>query len=91
MVNTESKYFAAQESTKTAGILLQKADSWTNNLISNGYLDKLRRMYSSYHGAYYSSVGDAHTVSFSGEQGELVNLPINHMRNLAQHIIIMTT
>jgi Hom_end-associated Hint/Homing endonuclease len=32
-----------------------------------------------------------HQINFTGEQGELVTLPVNHFRNIAQHIYVMIT
>lgn len=90
MDTENNKYFAADEGVKTAGYLRAKVDEWCNNLTSNGFLDKLRSMYCAYHGAYYSDSGSGHQITFSGEQGELVNLPVNHFRNIAQHILNMT-
>jgi hypothetical protein len=84
-------YFAARESSETVSVLLSKAQSWFQNLDSSGYLDKLREMWAAYHGAYYNSVNDGHKISFSGEQGELANLPVNHLRNIAQNMLVMIT
>jgi hypothetical protein len=89
--NSASEYFAAKPAEDCAAIVLSKADSWSNNLQANGYLDKLRMAWSAYHGAYYSDASSGHQITFSGTQGELVNLPVNHLRNLAQHILVMTT
>lgn len=86
-----TQYFAAQEATDAASVIMYKIDQWTNLLESNGYLEKLRMCWSCYHGAYYTSSGNGHQITFSGTQGELVNLPVNHLRNIAQHILIMTT
>lgn len=88
---SDDKYFAARESDETVSVLLSKANSWFSNLDSNGYLDKLRDMWSAYHGAYYGSASDGHKISFSGEQGEFTNLPVNHLRNIAQNILVMIT
>jgi hypothetical protein len=87
----DNTYFAAKEATEAARILLGKADAWMSNLESNGYLDKLRAAWKAYHGAYYTTASDGHKITFSGAEGELVNLPVNHVRNLAQHILVMTT
>lgn len=86
-----SDYFAAQSADETVSIVLNKAESWMNSLESNGYLLKLRQMWSAYHGAYYTDVGSGHQIHFGGAQGELVSLPVNHLRNLGQHILVMTT
>jgi hypothetical protein len=86
-----SEYFAAKPAEECAAVVLKKADAWSNNLEANGYLDKLRMAWSAYHGAYYTDAASGHQVTFSGDQGEIVNLPVNHLRNLAQHVLVMTT
>jgi hypothetical protein len=86
--NTE-KYFAAKDGEETAKIILQKANSWFYNLDMNGYLDKLKNAWMAYHGIYYTDTG--HSISFGGEQGELVNLAVNHYRNICRHILTMVT
>lgn len=83
-------YFAAQPAQKAVNDLMRKMDDWSNILESNGYLEKLRSLYTAYHGSYYGSVGNGHQITFGGEQGELVQLPVNHLRNIAQHILNMT-
>lgn len=88
MKSSNTLYFAAREGEDTAKILLEKATDWTNILTSNGYLEKLKSCLGAYHGAYFN---DSHTISFAGEQGELAQLPVNHIRNLAQHMFVMTT
>jgi hypothetical protein len=86
----DNLYFAANpDAKKTASVLLNKADSWNNNVESTGYKEKLKAMWAAYHGCFYDS--DGHKISFGGEQGELVQLPINQIRNFAQHILVMTT
>lgn len=86
--STNRQYFAAREGTDAAKILLEKATDWRNILTSNGYLEKLKGCLAAYHGAYFN---EGHTISFAGEQGELAQLPVNHIRNLAQHMYVMTT
>jgi hypothetical protein len=84
--STSSDYFAAQPPEKTAGILLNKASSFFDVLRANSYLEKLASMWRAYHGAYGDYVGFGHKVNFTGEQGELVHLPVNHFRNIASHM-----
>ncbi len=90
MALNNSIYFAAQDASKTSGYLREKVDEWCNSLTSSGFLEKLRSMFAAYHGAYYTDAGSGHQITFSGEQGELTNLPINHFRNIATHILNMT-
>lgn len=87
----EPLYFAAKEPNKTASTLLRRADHWFKSLDTTGYLGKLRTMWAAYHGAYYSSDGDPHAILFSGEQGELTQMGVNHLRNIGQHILNMIT
>lgn len=84
-------YFAAKDAKDTASILLGKTDDWFRSLESNGYLDKLRTMWAAYHGTYYNDSANSHSISFGGEQGELVQMGVNHIRNLAQHMLNMIT
>jgi hypothetical protein len=88
---SDNVYFAAKEPEKTAGTLLAKANTWYNQLHSNGYLTKVQNMWAAYHGAYNTGLSGGHKISFSGEQGELVNLAVNHLRNIGQHMIRMIT
>lgn len=84
-------YFAAQDAVETASILLAKSKSFYNVLEANFYLEKLARMWRTYHGCFEVSVGGGHQISFTGEQEELVSLHVNHFRNLAQHVFVMIT
>lgn len=91
MNNDTSVYFAAKEADETASILLSKSKSFYNVLEANNYLDKLARMWRMAHGCFDISTGGGHQISFTGEQEELVNLHVNHFRNLSQHIFNMIT
>lgn len=88
---TETKYFAAKDAKATADTLLKRANAWYNQLYNNGYLSKVRDMWLAYHGCFYTGSGSSHKVTFAGEQGELVNLAVNHIRNISQHILVMIT
>jgi len=93
MFNSDSTdtYFAAKDAKDCAGVLLGKADSFFNTLRANAFIDKLSRMWAFYYGNFDRTVGYGHSVGFAGEQGELVTFPVNHFRNLAQHIYNMIT
>lgn len=81
-------YFANQPAEERARILLDKTKEWYQNMDTSGYLEKIRTMWAAYHGCYYD---ESHTVNFGGEQGELVQLGVNHLRNIAQHMLNMIT
>lgn len=83
-------YFAARSPETTAADLLKKSRTYFNVLESNRYLDKIRDMFRFYYGNF-DDASKAHEISFTGEQGELVRLPVNIFRNLARHIHSMLT
>jgi len=87
----DEQYFAAKEAKDVASVVLDKSQTFFNFLRYNAYINKINRSWRFYHGAFNQSVDGAHQVDFSGEQGELVMLPINHYRNIAQHIYTMIT
>lgn len=89
--DTHNEYFATLPAEDAIGVLYDKSSSWFQTLTNNNYLDKVRRCWLSYHGAYYDDVAGGHSITFGGEQGELVNLPVSHFRNIAQHILVMVT
>lgn len=84
-------YFAAKSADETSEILVAKSQEWFQSLDTSGYLTKLRTMYAAYHGSFYEDSGDSHSIVFGGEQGELTQLGVNHIRNLAQHMLNMIT
>lgn len=89
--DSDNVYFAAKPADQASAVLLHKANAWYNQLYNNGYLAKLQDMWLAYYGAYYTSTSGGHKITFGGEQGELVNLAVNHIRNIGQHILTMIT
>jgi len=89
---SELEYFAAKPADEAVPVLRTRSNDWFSSITNNGYLDKIRRCWLAYHGDYFGSDGSgSHSVTYGGEQGELVNLPVNHFRNIAQHILVMVT
>jgi hypothetical protein len=84
----EDRYWAATEPDVAVEYLIGKAEDWFHNNQLNHYIEKIRRSWSAYHGNYYET---GHEISFGGEQGELVNLAVNHYRNIGQHMLNMVT
>lgn len=83
-------YFAADEAKNTVDALTEKARSWFTGISDSTYLDKIERSWRAYYGDYYDS-NNSHEISFGGESGEIVQLAVNHFRNLAEHIHGMVT
>jgi hypothetical protein len=83
-------YFAARDPQECAAALIEKGASFFQTMRSNSYLDKISQMWYYYYGNFNQENGsDGHEITFTGEQGELVKLPVNHFRNLAQNILNM--
>lgn len=90
--NTQDGYFAVAQPDRLAGTCLAKAESFYNLLAANRYLDQLSSMWQFYHGQYGDQLGGgSHRIEFGGQEGELVMLPVNHFRNIAQHMLQMIT
>lgn len=89
-MNKNSKYFAALESKDAVNEISHKAESWGGSALANDYLDKLKKSWAYYHGNFTDGSSD-HQLSFTGEQNELVKFPVNHYRNIARHLLNMTT
>lgn len=90
-LKSDDTYFAAKEAKDTSCILMNKANSWFLTLNTNGYLEKIRQCWAAYHGAYYNSFNESHSITFGGEQGELSQMAVNHLRNIAQNMLVMIT
>lgn len=84
-------YFAAKPAKDCVSVLMDKSSSYFNVMRSNSMLEKLQKMCQFYHGDFNNTMGYGHQVGSAGEQGELVTFPVNHFRNLAQHIYVMIT
>lgn len=92
MADDTNRYFAAREATNTASVLLAKGRTFFTVLEANQYLKKISDMWRYYYGNFNNDMdSSAHEISFTGEQGELVRLPINLFRNLARHLLSMLT
>jgi hypothetical protein len=83
-------YFAARDAKDCASAILEKSASFFQTMRSNSYLEKISQMWYYYYGNFNQETGsNGHEITFTGEQGELVKLPVNHFRNLAQNIYNM--
>lgn len=86
----DNKYFASLPTKEAINEIAAKADTWGGNILANDYIDKLKKSWAYYHGNFTASSSD-HGLSFTGEQNELVRFPVNHYRNIARHLLNMTT
>lgn len=86
-----SVYFAKKPAPELASNLMTKSTSFYKYLSSNDYLTKIADNWRFYYGMFNGDLYNEHKITFTGEQGELVSLPVNHFHNIAQHIYVMIT
>lgn len=84
-------YFANKDPKELAGDLLRRSQSFYSYLYKNEYLSKVADNWRFYYGLFQNSMELGHKISYGGEQGELVNCPVNEFGNIAQHIYTMIT
>jgi len=89
--NSRELYFAARDAEQAAASALEKAKTYYTAIKSNSYLTKIANMYKFYYGNFNKGTSENHTISFTGEEGELVSIPVNMFRNLARHVINIIT
>lgn len=90
MENTQTTYFASLDPKGLVAELESRSEAWSKHTVSNTYIEKIRKSWFYYHGSFYER-GTDHRMSFAGEQGELTQFPVNHYRNIALHLLNMTT
>ncbi len=89
----KNTYFANKDTKDCVEILLNKISAWEEELMTSGLADKLRRSWAFYHGIFREDIlgSDDHKINAAGDQGELMDFPVNHYRNIAGYMLNMTT
>lgn len=82
-----SKYFAAETPENLAKKIMEKVEDYDKYVASSGRQSLWSRVYTYYNRGAYK---DARLARL-GDQGEYTEIYINHLRNLLQHILTMTT
>lgn len=81
-------YFAADLPEKKVRYLEERASKWFDKINTNGYLDRMLTSWQFYYGFFEEG---SHDITFTGESGELLNMPVNNYANLCRHIINFIT
>ena len=87
----KNEYFAKLTTEEAARAILGKTIGWNTSLSTSNYIEKCKNSWRCYHGVYFQDLSSGHQLSFGGEQGELAQLAVNHFRNIAVHLLNMTT
>jgi hypothetical protein len=86
-------YWATEHPEDLVYTLRTKIEDYNRTIKYSRYLDLLIRNWRYYHNIYYpDNVDYLNTaIKFFGEQGELAGISSNHIRNLVQHLLTLTT
>jgi len=85
-----SKYFANKEAPELVDVALSKYKDFFSFYESSGYLTKVKKLYAMYYGMNSDGSGD-HQINFNGENGELLSINVNHIRNFANYMLNLVT
>lgn len=88
----KEEYWATLEKDEVTRELGRKLEAWYSHISTTGIFRRMRKCYLSYYG--FSSTGQGHTaseVTYGGVQGELSLIKVNQLRNIVQHMLVMTT
>ena len=92
MAEEDIKHFLELDEDGLAGFIANKVHDYYRFLSTSGQLDRIRDLFLMYHG-YDRNSGDHATsdIIFAGEQSEVTLIKSNHIRNLLQHTLALTT
>ena len=85
-------YWATMSKEDIGTELDKRIEDWYSQVSTTGIFRRVRKCYMAYYG--FSSTGSGHTaseVTYGGVQGELSLVKVNHLRNIIQHMLVMTT
>ena len=82
-----NEYFAKLPTEEIGSALLKRVDDFYLYLSRTGRNRLWERAY--YY--YYRAMDHLGDMYYTGEKDEFTNLPVNHFRNLLQHLVVMTT
>ena len=96
MSKNDKIYFAAeQDPIEFARKAIERVERFDKHCKDTGMLYKWRKSWRAYHNLSMKGGSQAlfgfHELQPGGEQGELVNLKINQLRNMIQHVLNLTT
>lgn len=86
------QYWASLDKEEIGVELQKKVEDWYRHIATSGIFRRMRKSYLAYYG--FNTAGQGHTaseVTYAGDQGELSLIKVNQLRNIIQHMLVMTT
>lgn len=88
----ENKYFAALDQAKIGTELMRRVEDFYSLIRSSGVYKRVSKSYRAYYGMSISGgYENSFEITPDGEQDEFRRIRVNHYRNIAQHMLNMTT
>lgn len=91
--NLEYYWASSQDEEECIGYLRERIDEFGKELALNKLDRQILQNWRFYHGMFFGDTSNMVSggIKYLGEQGEYNGLPINHFRNLLQHLLTLTT
>lgn len=87
--NTD-EYFANLPKEEIGAELVKRVDDWNEFIRTSGMFQRMIKSHEAYYG-YNGSEHMSSEITQGGIQGELNMIKVNHLRNIVQHMLVMTT
>lgn len=84
-------YFANMGIAEIGPDLMRKVDEYYDHLQSSGYYKRIEKSFRAYYGMPLTGRENTLEITSGGAQDELSYIRVNHYRNLAQHLLNLTT
>ena len=92
IMSSMNEYFATLPTSEAGHQVMARVTEYYTFARTSGYYTRMYRSWRSYYGLNLRENGArSDQVSFAGEQGELTMMKVNHYRNIAQHLLTLTT
>lgn len=92
MPSDPSKYFASQPTDRIGQEMMARVNDFYTFVRSSGWFSRMYRSWRAYYGLNARTGGArSDQITFGGDEGELSMMKVNHYRNIAQHLLTLTT
>lgn len=89
--NNGNGYFANLPNDTVGDRLMQEVERHYRFMLGSGVYTRLWDSHLNYHGVSPRSLASAHSIQRGGKNNQLALMKVNHYRNIAQHMLQLTT
>lgn len=88
---TDNKYWASETAENLGRELNAKVKEYDDNLLASGIFTRMNKAYRMYYGYGMDRAHSASEIGITGDSAEFINIKVNDMRNIIQHLVVITT